>query len=34
MLNDEGKQKVLSYIDLLIHPVSYVKETNVITNFG
>ena len=30
MLNDEGKQKVLSYIDLLIHPVSYVKETNVI----
>ena len=31
MLNDEGKQKVLSYIDLLIHPVSYVKETNVIS---
>ena len=30
MLNDEGKKKVLSYIDLLIHPVSYVKETNVI----
>lgn len=30
MLNDEGKQKVLSYIDMLVHPVSYVKETNVI----
>ncbi|MGO5292192.1 S24 family peptidase [Porcincola sp. LCP21S3_C12] len=30
LLNDEGKQKALSYIDLLIHPVSYVKETNVI----
>ena len=25
MLNDEGKQKVLSYIDMLVHPVSYVK---------
>jgi len=30
MLNDEGKQKALSYIDLLIHPTSYVKESNVI----
>ena len=30
VLNDEGKQKVLSYIDLLVHPVSYVKENNVI----
>lgn len=30
MLNDEGKQKALPYIDLLIHPVSYVKETNMI----
>lgn len=30
MLNDEGKQKVLSYIDMLVHPVCYVKETNVI----
>ena len=32
-LNDEGKQKVLSYIDLLIHPVSYVKKDNVIPYF-
>jgi SOS-response transcriptional repressor LexA len=30
MLNDEGKQKVLSYIDLLIHPVSYSKEPVII----
>ena len=30
MLNDEGKQKALSYIDMLAHPVSYIKETNVI----
>lgn len=30
ILNDEGKQKVLTYIDMLAHPVSYLKETNVI----
>ena len=30
MLNDEGKQKALSYIDMLVHPVSYVKRTHVI----
>lgn len=30
LLNDEGKRKALAYIDMLIHPVSYVKETNVI----
>lgn len=25
-LNSEGKQKVLSYIDMLVHPVSYAQE--------
>lgn len=30
MLNDEGKQKALSYIDLLTHPVSYARKSNVI----
>ena len=25
MLNDEGKQKALSYIEMLVHPVSYIK---------
>ena len=30
MLNEEGKQKALSYIDLLIHPASYLKKPNVI----
>ena len=29
-LNDEGKEKVLSYIDMLIHPVSYRKEHTVV----
>lgn len=29
-LNDEGRQKALSYIDQLIHPVSYVRKSNVI----
>lgn len=29
LLNDEGKKKVLSYIDLLIHPMSYVKEQKI-----
>lgn len=29
-LNDEGKEKVLSYIDLLIHPVNYSKATNAV----
>ena len=27
ILNEEGRQKVLSYIDLLVHPVSYAKES-------
>ena len=30
VLNEEGKAKVCSYIDLLTHPVSYVKKSNVI----
>ena len=30
MLNEEGKQKALSYIDLLIHPTSYARESKVI----
>ncbi len=30
-LNDEGKDKVIEYIDTLIHPVSYLKESNVIS---
>lgn len=29
VLNDEGKKKVLSYIDLLIHPTSYVKDQKI-----
>ena len=31
VLNEEGKQKVLSYIDMLVHPVSYRKETAAIS---
>lgn len=31
VLNDVGKQKVYSYIDMLAHPVSYLKENNVIS---
>jgi SOS-response transcriptional repressor LexA len=27
VLNDEGKAKVLAYIDSLVHPVSYAKES-------
>ena len=34
MLNDKGMQKVLAYIDMLIHPVSYVKETDGIPYFA
>lgn len=30
MLNDEGKQKALSYIEMLVHPVSYIKKTSMI----
>lgn len=29
-LNDEGKKKALDYIDMLMHPVSYMKEDNII----
>lgn len=30
VLNEEGKKKVLDYIDSLVHPVSYLKESNII----
>ena len=30
ILNDLGKQKVLSYINFLVHPVSYRKEPDVL----
>lgn len=29
-LNEEGKQKALSYIDMLVNPVSYVKGADVV----
>ena len=29
LLNEAGKEKALSYIDLLIHPQSYVKEPRI-----
>ena len=29
MLNDAGKQKALTYIDMLVHPVNYLKGADV-----
>ena len=31
MLNDAGKQKALTYIDMLIHPVNYLKGADVVS---
>ena len=30
MLNDAGKQKALTYIDMLVHPVNYLKGADVV----